>query len=138
MDSPLSTPVRWSVAGSALDLSRPLIMGVVNVTPDSFSDGGHYLSFADARAHALRLIDEGADLIDLGGESTRPGAAHVSEAGALGETLRGSGSPISVDTSKAGVMRAALAAGAAIINDVRALGERGAVESVAGLDGGGG
>src|SRR5262245_42187241 len=140
MDFPVSTPVRWSVAGTAFDLSRPLIMGVVNITPDSFSDGGRYLSFADARAHALRLIDEGADLIDLGGESTRPGAADVSEEEEIArvvpliEALRGCGIPISVDTSKAIVMRAALAAGVAIVNDVRALGEPGTVETVAASD----
>jgi dihydropteroate synthase len=141
MDTPVvSAPVAWSVAGATLDLSRPLIMGVVNVTPDSFSDGGRFLSFADARAHALRLVDEGADLLDIGGESTRPGAADVSEDEEtqrvipLIETLRGCGIPISIETSKAAVMRAALAAGAAIVNDVRALQEPGAVEAVAATD----
>jgi dihydropteroate synthase len=68
-----STPT-WSVGGLDLDLSRPLVMGIVNVTPDSFSDGGRYLSAPAALAHARRLIDEGADLLDIGGESTRPGA----------------------------------------------------------------
>jgi dihydropteroate synthase len=141
MDTPVvSAPVAWSVAGATLDLSRPLIMGVVNVTPDSFSDGGRFLSFADARAHALRLVDDGADLLDIGGESTRPGAADVSEEEEIGrvvpliEALRGCGIPISIDTSKAAVMRAALAAGAAIVNDVRALQEPGAVEAVAATD----
>jgi dihydropteroate synthase len=138
MDTPIvSPPVAWSIAGATLDLSRPLIMGVVNVTPDSFSDGGRFLSFVDAHAHALRLVDEGADLLDIGGESTRPGAADVSEDEEIGrvipliEALRGCGIPISIDTSKATVMRAALAAGAAIVNDVRALQESDAVEAVA-------
>ena len=141
MDSPVvSAPIAWSVAGATLDLSRPLIMGVVNVTPDSFSDGGRFLSFADAHTHALRLVDEGADLLDIGGESTRPGAADVSEDEEIGrvipliEALRGCGVPLSIDTSKAAVMRAALAAGAAIVNDVRALQEPGAVEAVAATD----
>ncbi len=141
MDSPvIPAPVSWRIAGATLDLSRPLIMGVVNVTPDSFSDGGRYLSFADARAHALRLVDEGADLLDIGGESTRPGAADVSEEEEIGrvvpliESVRGCGVPVSVDTSKAAVMRAALAAGAAIVNDVRALREAGAAEAVAAAD----
>ena len=132
-----SAAAGWRVAGATLDLSRPLVMGVVNVTPDSFSDGGRYLSPADARAHALRMIEEGADLLDIGGESTRPGAADVSDdvetnrVVPLIEALRDRGVPLSVDTSKASVMRAALAAGAAIVNDVRALREPGAVEAVA-------
>jgi dihydropteroate synthase len=139
-----STPVElsttWSVAGKVLDLSRPLIMGIVNVTPDSFSDGGRYLSAPAALAHAERLITEGADLLDIGGESTRPGAADVSESEELDrvlplvEALRASAVTISVDTSKPGVMRAALAAGAAVINDVRAFRTQGALEAVRGSD----
>lgn len=139
-----STPVElsatWSVAGKVLDLSRPLIMGIVNVTPDSFFDGGRYLSAPAALAHAERLIAEGADLLDIGGESTRPGAADVSETEELDrvlplvEALRDSGVTISVDTSKPGVMRAALAAGAAVINDVRAFRAQGALEAVRGSD----
>ena len=130
-----STPA-WSIAGRVLDLSRPLVMGIVNVTPDSFSDGGRYFAGSAALDHARRLIDEGADLLDVGGESTRPGAADVSEAEEvervlpLVEALRGTGVPVSVDTSKPGVMRAALAAGAAVINDVRALQEPGALDAV--------
>ena len=126
----------WSIAGRVLDLSRPLVMGIVNVTPDSFSDGGRYFAGSAALDHARRLIDEGADLLDVGGESTRPGAADVSEAEEvervlpLVEALRGTGVPVSVDTSKPGVMRAALAAGAAVINDVRALQEPGALDEV--------
>jgi dihydropteroate synthase len=111
-------------------------MGIVNVTPDSFSDGGRYLSAAAALAHGERLIKEGVDLLDVGGESTRPGAADVSEMEEIDrvlpliETLHASGVPISVDTSKPGVMRAALAAGAAVINDVRAFRTQGALEAI--------
>jgi len=138
---PTATPAdQWSVAGRMLDFERPLLMGVVNVTPDSFSDGGLFLQRAAAIAHAQRLIDEGADILDVGGESTRPGAAGVSEAEEIDrvvpvlETLRATGVVLSVDTSKPAVMRAALAAGAAIVNDVRALNEPGAVETVAKSD----
>ena len=119
---------------------RVLLMGIVNVTPDSFADGGRHFNHADALAHARRLIDEGADIIDIGGESTRPGAADVSadeeirRVVPLVEALAGSGATLSVDTSKAAVMRAALSAGAAIINDVRALQEEGALEAVAESD----
>jgi dihydropteroate synthase len=128
----------WSVGGRDLDLSRPLVMGIVNVTPDSFSDGGRYLSAPAALEHARRLIDEGADLLDIGGESTRPGAADVSESDEIErvvpliEALRSTSVPLSVDTSKPGVMRAALAAGASIVNDVRAFQEVGAPEAVVG------
>jgi len=138
--TPIELSATWSVAGKVLDLSRPLIMGIVNVTPDSFSDGGSYLSAPAALAHAERLIAEGADLLDIGGESTRPGAADVSETEELDrvlplvEALRDSGVTISVDTSKPGVMRAALAAGAAVINDVRAFRAQGALEAVRGSD----
>jgi dihydropteroate synthase len=131
-----STPA-WSVGGRDLDLSRPLVMGIVNVTPDSFSDGGRYLSARAALEHAHRLIDEGADLLDIGGESTRPGAADVPESEEIDrvvpliEALRATAVPLSVDTSKPGVMRAALAAGALIVNDVRAFQEVGAPEAVA-------
>jgi dihydropteroate synthase len=127
----------WSVAGRELALDRVLVMGIVNVTPDSFADGGRYFNHADALAHARQLIDEGADVIDIGGESTRPGADDVSpdeeirRVVPLLEALAPSAVPLSVDTSKPEVMRAALAAGAAIINDVRALQQPGAVEAVA-------
>jgi dihydropteroate synthase len=133
---PVELSASWPVAGKVVDLARPLIMGIVNVTPDSFSDGGRYASFEAARAHGERLIEEGADLLDIGGESTRPGAAEVSEMEEtdrvlpLVEALQASGVPISVDTSKPGVMRAALAAGAAVINDVRAFRTQGALEAV--------
>jgi dihydropteroate synthase len=132
---------RWRCRERVLDLgARTLVMGIVNVTPDSFSDGGRYLSAPAALAHAERLIAEGADLLDIGGESTRPGAADVSETEELDrvlplvEALRASGVTISVDTSKPAVMRAALAAGAAVINDVRAFRAQGALEAVRGSD----
>jgi dihydropteroate synthase len=138
--TPVELSTTWSVAGRVIELSRPLIMGIVNVTPDSFSDGGRYLSPAAALAHGERLIEEGADLLDIGGESTRPGAADVSEMEEIDrvlplvEALRAGGVPISVDTSKPGVMRAVLAAGAAVINDVRALRTQGALEAIRGSD----
>lgn len=107
---------------------RPLMMGVVNVTPDSFSDGGRYLDPDAAVAHALRLVEEGADLLDIGAESTRPGADPVEEAeerrraipvvAAVAKAVR---VPISIDTSKASVAQAALDAGAVLVNDVTAL-----------------
>ena len=124
----------------ALDLSRPRVMGVLNVTPDSFSDGGRFLDPARALEHARAMIADGADLIDVGGESTRPGAAPVDEATELArvlpvvEALARDGVIVSVDTTKPAVMRAALAAGASMINDVRALGEPGALEAVAASD----
>ncbi len=127
-------------AGRALILDRPRVMGIVNVTPDSFSDGGDYDSVDAAVAHALRLAEEGADILDIGGESTRPGADEVS----LEEELRRvipvierlakeTALPISVDTSKPEVMRAAVAAGAGMINDVCALRREGALDAAAAL-----
>jgi dihydropteroate synthase len=119
------------------DLSCPIVMGIVNVTPDSFSDGGRYTSTAAAIAHAHQLIQDGADILDIGGESTRPGAASVSEQQELErvlpviEGLRGISIPISIDTYKPEVMRAALAAGASMVNDVNALQSEGALEVVA-------
>lgn len=118
---------------------RPLIMGVVNVTPDSFSDGGRYLDAEAAVAHAIRLVEEGADLLDIGGESTRPGADTVDEAEELRRTIpvvtavaRAVTVPISIDTSKAAVAQAALDAGAVIVNDVTALrGDAAMVEVIA-------
>jgi dihydropteroate synthase len=122
----------------SLDLSTPLVMGVLNVTPDSFSDGGRFADVAAAVAHAMRMIEQGAALIDVGGESTRPGAPAVDaeaeiervvpviEALAARTTV-----PISVDTSKPAVMTAAVRAGATFINDVRALREPGALGAAA-------
>ena len=123
-----------------LSLSRPLIMGVVNVTPDSFSDGGLLPDASHAIAHALRLIEEGADLLDIGGESTRPGALPVSANDELQrvlpvlEGLRNVPIPVSVDTQKPVVMRAAIAAGASMINDINAMQADGAWEVVAESD----
>jgi dihydropteroate synthase len=118
-----------------LDLTRPVVMGVVNVTPDSFSDGGKFLDRSRAIEHARQLIEEGAAILDIGGESTRPGAADVPVDEELRrvvpvvEALAGRGAVISVDTSKPEVMRAAAAAGAGILNDVRALTAPGALEA---------
>ncbi len=127
----------WSVGGRSLSLARPLIMGIVNVTPDSFSDGGQHATHDAALAHALRLIEEGADILDIGGESTRPGSGEVpideelKRVVPLLESLANEAVVLSVDTSKPEVMRAALDAGAAIVNDVYALRAPGAVEAVA-------
>lgn len=111
-----------------LALARPLAMGIVNVTPDSFSDGGLYVGAEAAIAHAQRLLDQGADLLDIGGESTRPGAEAITVEEELARILpviegvrQSSRAPISIDTMKPEVMRAAVAAGADIWNDVTAL-----------------
>jgi len=127
-------------AGKPLDLSRPAIMGVLNVTPDSFSDGGDFFPMEKALERAHCMEGEGAAIIDVGGESTRPGAAPVSMdeeldrvipvIEALGKTLT---VPLSIDTRKPEVMQAAVAAGAGLINDVNALRETGAVEMAARL-----
>ncbi len=124
-----------SFAGVALDL--PLVMGIVNATPDSFSDGGKYLGAQAAIAHGRRLAAEGAALIDVGGESTRPGAAPVSPREEIARTvpvvraLAGEGIRVSIDTRHAVVMRAAVEAGAAIINDISALEGEGALAAAA-------
>ena len=121
-----------------LSLDRPLVMGVLNVTPDSFSDGGRFLDPFAAFDHARKMIDDGADIIDVGGESTRPGAAPTPEREELQrvvplvEKIAALGVPVSADTRKPAVMRAAIAAGAAMINDVSALRAPGALEAVAG------
>jgi len=128
-------------AGRILRLDRPQVMGIVNVTPDSFSDGGAHDTTDAAVAHALKLVEEGADLLDIGGESTRPGADEVP----LEEELRRVvpvierlvaqvSIPISIDTSKPAVMRAAVQAGAGMINDVYALRRDGALDAAAALD----
>ncbi len=130
----------WHCGKFHFDLARPLVMGIVNVTPDSFSDGGHHASTAAAIAHARQLIQEGVDILDIGGESTRPGAPSVSEQEELDrvlpviEGLRGISIPISIDTYKPEVMRAALAAGASMVNDINALQETAALDAVAGSD----
>lgn len=122
-------------------LETPVVMGILNVTPDSFSDGGRFVGRDDAVTRVRHMIAEGAGIIDIGGESTRPGAAAVSVDEELDrvipviEAIRGeSGIPLSVDTSKPEVMRAAVAAGADLVNDVRALREPGALEAAAALD----
>ena len=119
-------------------LSRPLIMGIVNVTPDSFSDGGLFYSPQLAIEQGLRLVEEGADILDIGGESTRPGAARVGEAEELArvmpvlEGLMQAGVALSIDTQKPAVMRAALAAGVDMVNDIHALQQPGALAALAG------
>ncbi|HSD40234.1 MAG TPA: dihydropteroate synthase [Burkholderiales bacterium] len=123
-----------------LSLDRPLVMGVVNVTPDSFYDGGRHASNAAAIAHARRLAEEGADLLDIGGESSRPGSEAVSldeELARVLPVLEGLCDleiPISVDTTKPAVMRATIAAGAAMINDITALAAPGSIDAVAASD----
>jgi dihydropteroate synthase len=126
-----------------LELSRPLVMGIVNVTPDSFSDGGRYLEPDAAIAHAHRLMEEGADLLDIGAESSRPGAEAVVSADEelrrllpVLKALRNAPVPVSVDTVKPEVMRAALAEGASMINDIGALRAPGALDAVAASDAG--
>jgi dihydropteroate synthase len=126
--------------GKSLRLDRPQIMGVLNITPDSFSDGGKFIGREAAIEHALAMVAAGAAIIDIGGESTRPGAAEVSVEDELArvipviEALNGSiPAIISIDTSRPEVMAAAVAAGAGLINDVRALQAPGAVETVAEL-----
>ncbi|MFP7722766.1 dihydropteroate synthase [Lysobacter sp. A3-1-A15] len=126
--------------GRILRLDRCRVMGIVNVTPDSFSDGGAHSTADAAVAHALRLVEEGADILDVGGESTRPGADAVSLEEELQRVLpvierlaRQATVPVSIDTSKPEVMRAAVAAGAGMVNDVRALSEPGAMEAVSTL-----
>ncbi len=123
------SPPPWRLRGGSLDFSRARVMGIVNVTPDSFSDGGRFPDAAAACRHAETLVGEGADLLDVGGESTRPGADPVPEEEELRRVVpvvreaARLGVPVSVDTSKAGVARAALEAGAAVVNDVTALGD---------------
>ena len=126
--------------GRPLALDRPRVMGIVNVTPDSFSDGGAHDTLYAAVAHGLALAEEGADVLDIGGESTRPGAADVSVEEELRRTIpvierlaRETSLPISIDTSKPEVMRAAVQAGAGMINDVYALRREGALDAAAEL-----
>jgi len=122
----------------SIDLSQPQVMGILNVTPDSFSDGGKHTNVSQALDHALRMIDEGATFIDIGGESTRPGAPDVSLQEELDRTIpvieavaKNTACVISIDTSKADVMREAVKVGAGLINDVRALQEPGALQVAA-------
>jgi dihydropteroate synthase len=119
------------------DLARPLVMGILNVTPDSFSDGGRFVDPESALAHARRMRDDGADLIDVGGESSRPGATAVDERVELERVvplvaaLARDGIAVAVDTRKPAVMGAAIAAGASMINDIGALTAPGAIEACA-------
>ena len=121
----------------ALATERPLIMGIVNVTPDSFADGGLHCDPRAAIAHARKLIEDGADLIDIGGESSRPGAKPISLSEELDrvlpviEALARDGVPISIDTQKPEVMRIAISAGASMVNDINALQAPGAVQAIA-------
>jgi len=126
--------------GRMLTLDRVRVMGIVNVTPDSFSDGGEYATVEAAVAHGLKLAEEGADVLDIGGESARPGAEEVSVEDELRRVIpvieglaRATALPISIDTSKPEVMRAAIAAGAGMINDVYALRRDGALDAAAAL-----
>ena len=128
----------WQTTRFALDLRRPQVMGIVNLTPDSFSDGGRHADAAAALRHAERLLREGADVLDVGGESTRPGSPVVPAdeewrriEGFLQEALRWR-VPISVDTYKAETMRRALAMGVDIVNDIWALQQPGALDAVVG------
>ncbi len=127
----------WQTSRFLLDLQHPLTMGIVNATPDSFSDGGQHFSAAAALRHCEQLLQEGADILDIGGESTRPGSPRVPLQEELARVLpivRGAvtlGVPVSVDTYKPEVMQAALDAGADIVNDVWALRQPGAAQVVA-------
>ena len=130
--------MKLTCGDTVLDLAEPCVMGVLNVTPDSFSDGGRYADLAAAVARGVAMVEEGAAIIDVGGESTRPGAAAVSVQEELARVIpvieqlaARVAVPISVDTSKPAVMSAAIAAGATLVNDVRALREPGALDAVA-------
>ena len=132
----------WQVRGRRLSLAEPLVMGILNVTPDSFSDGGRFVDADKAVKHAIAMVKDGADIIDVGGESTRPGAAPVPEEVELARVipvvkrLARRGIVVSVDTSSPRVMREALECGAAIINDVRSFTRPGALRAVAGTGAG--
>ncbi|HWH75475.1 MAG TPA: dihydropteroate synthase [Methylibium sp.] len=127
----------WQTTRYRIDLARPQVMGIVNLTPDSFSDGGRHAGVQAALAHCERLVGEGADLLDIGGESTRPGAEPVpleEELSRVLPVLRGAlqlGVPVSLDSYKPAVMRAALELGVDIVNDIKALREPGALDAVA-------
>ncbi|MFK8015816.1 MAG: dihydropteroate synthase [Gammaproteobacteria bacterium] len=138
MTESLSNTRPWRTASLS---TRPVVMGILNVTPDSFSDGGRYDTLERAVTHGLQMVEEGADVLDIGGESTRPGAASVSVDEELARTvpvierLRAACDvPLSIDTSKPQVMRDAVGAGATLINDVNALQTDGALAAAASLD----
>lgn len=130
--------MRLRLPDRLLDLTQPIVMGVLNVTPDSFSDGGRYTAVEAAVERALQMVGEGAQLLDIGGESNRPGAPPVSVADELGRVVpviealaRRTAVPISIDTRKPEVMEAAVGAGASLINDVAALRAPGALAAAA-------
>ncbi|MEP7099405.1 MAG: dihydropteroate synthase [Burkholderiales bacterium] len=129
--------MHWQTTRFRIDLTRPQVMGIVNVTPDSFSDGGRHASMAAAIVHCERLLADGADMLDIGGESTRPGSSAVNVDEELARVLPvldaalTLGCPVSVDTNKAEVMAAVLARGADIVNDINALRAPGALDAVA-------
>ena len=131
-------PMLWQTTRFLIDLSRPKVMGIVNATPDSFSDGGQHAHASAAMAHCERLLREGADMLDIGGESTRPGASQpdlAEETARVLPVLRHAvtlGVPVSVDTSRPEIIALALALGVDIVNDVRALRRPGALATVAG------
>jgi len=134
------TAPQLDCAGRVLRLDRTRVMGIVNVTPDSFSDGGAHFDPAAAVAHGLKLVEEGADILDVGGESTRPGAEAVTVEEELRRVLpvvealaREAGVPVSIDTYHPEVMRAAVAAGAGMVNDIYALRHEGALDAAAEL-----
>ena len=135
--APLAFANAWQTSTHVIDLSRPRVMDIVNVTPDSFFDGGLHAGTDAAIAHCERLVREGADMLDIGGESSRPGAAPLPVAEELARVLpvlrvaQTLGLPVSVDTCKPEVMRAALDLGADIVNDIRALQAPGAMAAVA-------
>jgi dihydropteroate synthase len=135
-----NTTPQLDCAGKLISLDKPRVMGIMNITPDSFSDGGQFKNTQAALTYAMELIEQGADILDIGGESTRPGAAEVSEADELARVIpliealaKKITVPISIDTSKPNVMRAAVNAGAGMINDVYALRRDNALEVAADL-----
>lgn len=128
LEEPAPQSRSWTIAGGSVSLAEPVVVGILNLTPDSFSDGGDLPDLPSALRRAERMIEEGAGILDLGGESTRPGAALVGESEEIDRVLpvlegltRHVRVPLSVDTRKAAVARAALTAGAAIVNDVSGL-----------------
>lgn len=126
---PAGPPAHWPTHRGTISLERPVVVGIVNVTPDSFSDGGEHSSTSAAVAHALKLVEQGAGMLDIGGESTRPGATPVPEVEEVRRVIpvlealsaRLPTCPLSIDTTKSAVARAALAAGAWVVNDVSGL-----------------